>query len=133
MVETKYDSMRGGWCSKEVGGHFGVGVWKYIRRGLGAFLRFIRYEVGDGSKTRFWHDLWCGDQPLKETFLDAWVVDHMQFINGNLQWNISFTRPVHNWEVDLVTSFFELLYSIRLRQAVRIKYVGSPPKGRSLK
>jgi hypothetical protein len=25
--------MRGGWCSKEVGGSFGVGVWKCIRRG----------------------------------------------------------------------------------------------------
>jgi len=23
----------GGWCSKEVSGSFGVGVWKHIRRG----------------------------------------------------------------------------------------------------
>ena len=26
------------------------------------FLRFVKYEVGDGSKIRFWHNLWCGDQ-----------------------------------------------------------------------
>jgi hypothetical protein len=32
MMETKFDSMRGGWCSKEVMGPFGVGVWTYIRR-----------------------------------------------------------------------------------------------------
>jgi hypothetical protein len=32
-VEVKYDIMRGGSCSKEVGGLYGVGVWKCIRRG----------------------------------------------------------------------------------------------------
>lgn len=32
-VETKYDSLRGGWFSKEVAGPFSVGVWKYIRSG----------------------------------------------------------------------------------------------------
>jgi hypothetical protein len=29
--------MRGGWCSKEVGGPYGVGVWKCIRKGWGNF------------------------------------------------------------------------------------------------
>jgi hypothetical protein len=27
MIETKYDGLRGSWCSKEVIGPFGVGVW----------------------------------------------------------------------------------------------------------
>jgi hypothetical protein len=30
--------MRGGWCTKEVGGSFGVGVWKCILGGVGVFL-----------------------------------------------------------------------------------------------
>jgi hypothetical protein len=46
---------------------------------------------------------------------DAWVADHIQFGNGNLQRNIFFTRPVHDWEVEVVSSFFQL-YSHRLRQ-----------------
>jgi hypothetical protein len=29
-VETKYGSMMGGWCSKEIVGSFGVGVGKYF-------------------------------------------------------------------------------------------------------
>jgi hypothetical protein len=33
VVAIKYGSMRGGWCTKKVGGSFGVGVWKCIRRG----------------------------------------------------------------------------------------------------
>jgi hypothetical protein len=36
VVDIKYGSMRGGWCSK-VGGPFGVRVWKCIRRGWDAF------------------------------------------------------------------------------------------------
>jgi len=37
--------VRGGWCSKEVGVSFGVGVWKCIRRGWDAFAGHVRYEV----------------------------------------------------------------------------------------
>lgn len=62
-------------------------------------------EVGDGSKVRFWHDVWCGEQSLKFSFTelftialgkDEWVANHMQFGNGNIHWNILFTRPVHD-------------------------------------
>jgi hypothetical protein len=50
--------------------------------------------VGDGSKISFLHDLWCGNHPLKVAFLElfsiacckeAWVADHMQFLNKILQ------------------------------------------------
>jgi len=75
-VEAKYDSWSGGWCSKEVAGPFGVGVWKHIRRGCRVFSRCIRYEVDDESKIRFWHDAWCGDQPLKEAFLVLFGIAH---------------------------------------------------------
>jgi hypothetical protein len=65
------------------------------------FSRFVRYEVEDGSIVRFWHDLWCVKQPLKLSYpelfsiarcKDAWVADHMQLRNGNVHWNIFFTR-----------------------------------------
>jgi hypothetical protein len=68
VVDIKYGSMSGGWCSKEVGGSFGVGVWKCIRRGWDAFSAHVRYEVEDGSRILFWHDVWCGDLPLKLIF-----------------------------------------------------------------
>jgi hypothetical protein len=31
----------------------GVGVQKNIRIGCGVFSRFVKYEVGDGSKIKF--------------------------------------------------------------------------------
>jgi hypothetical protein len=58
VVDNKYDSLRGGWLSKEVAGSYGVGVWKCIRRVWEGFSEFVRYEVGDGSVVQFWHDLW---------------------------------------------------------------------------
>jgi len=31
---------------------------KFIRRGWDAFAAHVRYEVGDGSRILFWHDVW---------------------------------------------------------------------------
>jgi hypothetical protein len=105
-------------------GSFGVGVRKHIRRGWDKFSTFVRFEVGVGSKVSFWHDIWCGDRPLKISNpvlfniaqqIDAWVADYMQYQDGKTQWNVIFTRSVQDWEVELVLSFFERLYSLQLR------------------
>jgi hypothetical protein len=99
LVEAKYDLMRGGWCSKEVGGSYGVGVWKCIRRGWYDFKQHVRYEVGNGSRILFWHDVWCGELPLKNVFLalftiacakEAWVEENMAIVNGAIHWNVMF-------------------------------------------
>jgi hypothetical protein len=60
MVEAKFGSLWEGWCSNEVFGPYGVGVWKNIRSGWKDFPRFVRLEVRDRSKIRFWQDVWCG-------------------------------------------------------------------------
>jgi hypothetical protein len=59
---------------------------KFIRRGWDAFAAHVRYEVGDGSRILFWHDVWCGDLPFKLLFpklftiacgKDTWVEENM--------------------------------------------------------
>jgi hypothetical protein len=40
----------------------------------------------------------------------------MHFQNGNLHWNIFFTRLVDDWKVEVISSFFELLYSHKVMQ-----------------
>jgi hypothetical protein len=42
-VDVKYDIMRGGWCSKEVRGPYGVEVWKCIGRGWDIFKQHVRF------------------------------------------------------------------------------------------
>jgi hypothetical protein len=41
LVATKYENQRGEWCSTEVGGTYGVGVWKHIFEGGGRILRVM--------------------------------------------------------------------------------------------
>jgi hypothetical protein len=53
VIEVKFESLRGGWCSKEVLGTFGVGVWKHIRRGWDKFHNLVHFEVGVGSHVSF--------------------------------------------------------------------------------
>jgi hypothetical protein len=77
------------------------------------------------QRSNFGHDVWCGNQPLKMSYLDlfniarstdVWVADNIQFQDENIHWNVIFTRPVQDWEVDVVFSLFEMLYSFRVRQ-----------------
>jgi hypothetical protein len=86
--------LRGGWCSKEVLGTFGVGVWKQIRRGWDKFRTLVRFEVGVGSQVSFWHNWWCGDRSLKQCFpvllsivrnKDAMVAYNLVVQNGVIQ------------------------------------------------
>jgi len=73
-VDSKFGSLWGGWCSLEPASAFGVGLWKNIRKGWETFSGVARFEVGDGFRTKFWHDLWCGDMVMKEVFPDLLVL-----------------------------------------------------------
>jgi len=57
VVEAKYESMCGGWSYDAMYGSYNLGVWTNIGRGWGNFSRFVRYEVRDGHKIQFWHDI----------------------------------------------------------------------------
>jgi hypothetical protein len=123
-VEVKYDMIRSGWCSKEVGGPYGVGVWKCIRRGWDNFKQHVWFEVGNGSRVLFWQDVWCGELPLKTVSpalfniacaKEAWVEENMDIVNGAIHWNAMFVRPVHDWELEEFLRFFKLLYSLQIR------------------
>jgi hypothetical protein len=83
--------------------------------------------VEDGSKIRFRHDVRCGDHTLKAAFpllfsigynKEALVGYYIWFSNSNLHWNIIFIKLVHDWEVELVTLFFNLLYCLKLKRGV---------------
>jgi hypothetical protein len=67
--------------------------------------------------------VWCGEVPLKEAFpvlydiarvKDAHVADHLVVVSRSFQWDVSFFRAAHDWEMDVLASFFSLLYSTRV-------------------
>jgi hypothetical protein len=47
---------------------------------------------------------------------DASVAAHLKLSGGSNQWNVSFVRVSRDWEVDVFVSFFNLLYSTRVRR-----------------
>lgn len=82
VIDRKYGSDWGGWCSKECRGSYGVSLWKFIRKGWGCFLKYAKFSVGDGSKIRFWSDVWCGNTELSEYFRlssDWQLISKLQF------------------------------------------------------
>jgi hypothetical protein len=94
---AKYGSDWGGWCSGVISGSHGVGLWKFICMGWLNFRRFFKYDVGEGSKIRFWDDVWCGDRALKEEYpglfsiarlKEASIADNMECSSNSIQWNI---------------------------------------------
>jgi hypothetical protein len=106
VVDSKFGSLWGGWCSLEIVGVFRVGLWKNIRKGWEKFLGLSRFEVGDGAMTKFWHDMWCGDTIRKEAFpvlfgiacaKDASVANNLELLGGSNEWSMSFSREAHDW------------------------------------
>jgi hypothetical protein len=120
VVEAKYGSERGGWCSKVGVGSHGRGLWKFISKEWHYFSNFIKLIPGDGSKISFWREAWCGNSPLSEVFpglfslasnKEATIADNFDVVSGSRQWNISFMRSLNDWEVEDLASLYSLLYS----------------------
>jgi hypothetical protein len=125
VVDAKFGSVRAGWCSLDPPGSHGVGLWKFIRKGWSSFSRHTKLILGNGSRIRFWDDLWVGEMPLKEAFPGLYdiacdksslVAEHLSLEYEPFQWDVRFIRAAHDWEVDDLASFFALLYSLRIER-----------------
>lgn len=83
-----------------------VGLWKNIRKFWWQFSTIIRL-AGEGSRIRFWHNLWCGDSVFKDFFSsnfysvtcnkEVLVADNLEIYTDLLQWNRIFVRVGRDW------------------------------------
>ena len=108
------------WSIGWIRGSHGCGVWKGIMLGWDGFSAHLRHKVGRGDKVRLWHDKWCGDVTLKESFpvlydcfsnQAATISEVLVRENGRVAWNVSFARNFNDWEIDSVASFLGGLQS----------------------
>jgi hypothetical protein len=97
-----------------------VSLWRNIRNGWGSFSNLVSYKVGEGSHIRFWHDVWCGEGALKYSFSEIYTIAHNKetlvsnywdLSSSPTHWNPSFIRAAHDWELESIDSFLNLLYS----------------------
>ena len=59
----------------------------------------------------FWHDVSCGDGPLKTQFLDLFMtVQEVIFWNADhIRWNLSLLRSPNVWEEESACNVLALL------------------------
>ena len=80
--------------------------------------------MGDGTRIKFWEDVWCKDCSLKEAFpklysisqaMEFFVSEVMCFSNGRLHWDIRFCRPPQDLESKSFDLFWVMFYSTNVR------------------
>ncbi|RVW43589.1 LINE-1 reverse transcriptase-like [Vitis vinifera] len=60
VIGVKYGQEGFGWRTNEAHGAFGVGVWKEILKEANWCWDNMMFNVGKGTKVKFWIDHWCG-------------------------------------------------------------------------
>jgi len=98
----------GWWRTKSSYSHR-VGCRKSILTGLEHFKSLVHFKAKDGSMVSFWHDVWCGYQPLKTQFPDLFRCS-FKVCQGTrsslLEWrqNLTFVRSSNNWEENSISN-----------------------------
>ena len=57
VIKAKYEIDDLGWWSKKSSYCHGVSFWKSILVGLEHFKSLVHFEVKDGSRVLYWHDV----------------------------------------------------------------------------
>ncbi|KAK2366908.1 hypothetical protein QL285_080242 [Trifolium repens] len=106
---------------------FGGGVsawWRDIcrvDRGISWFSQATTKKVGNGNSTKFWKDVWLGDQSLEIRFprlfgisllKDSLVCEAGRWENGTWNWVLEWRRHFFAWEDDLLYDLLAALASV---------------------
>ena len=117
----------------------GVCLWKSIRKGWLNFSKFLRYDVDDGTRVKFWVDVWCRNRPLKELFPDLYNISRTRdasvskvlcYANGRIFWDLQFRRLVNDQESQSLDSCMGLIYSTKVRDVGSDKFSWKPANSR---
>ena len=103
MILAKYVSDWGEWCSAMVSRQHGKGLWKGIWVYWDEFWKWIRFQVGNGDKVKFWTDKWSGDEVFRIRFpqlyrlaidRNASVADYLVQEVGSFFWDVRLRRSL---------------------------------------
>jgi hypothetical protein len=103
--------MWGGGVLHDARTSYGVSLWKSIRHGWGDFVRFVRFEAGNGSRIRFWYDVWCGEVALQEHYPDLISLIHFYTFKFHLNRVFFFHSCNFSFVIQVSISIDDILLS----------------------
>ncbi|MCI10341.1 RNA-directed DNA polymerase (Reverse transcriptase), partial [Trifolium medium] len=92
----------------------------------GWFRQMVVKKVGRGDATKFWKDVWVGDQPLEQRFrrlFDMSLQQHDmvqavgQWVNGEWRWSFLWRREFFAWEEELFREFEDTIRNVVITKA----------------
>lgn len=111
VILSKYGRAPNGWeCSSQVSPFMSL-LWRGIIRLIPLFLPFIRFVVGNGKSLKFCKDHWWGDQCLSSSHPKLFRISNQKgalisdIVFPSLfghRWNLTFSRDLYDWEVDML-------------------------------
>ena len=121
VITTKFGEEWGGGLLSWAG-VFMIVVCGEICMGCGweDFSQNTWFEIRVGNRVRFWHNCWCGVQPLQVTFpvLYEIAMNKETFValsltrkreGGRGTWDVRFARDLNDWEVGSMVDFLHFL------------------------
>ena len=88
------------------------------------FFQNAAFVLGDGRRTNFWSDVWCGGEALSNRFptlfnlasnKEAKVADIWEIREGEGFWSLTFLRALNDWEIEEMTRFLHILHDQQFR------------------
>ena len=120
VISIKYGEGQGGWCTKVCRRTHGCGLWRSIHEGWESFFKNLSFVAGEGTRIRFWHDRWIGDNTLKDLYPKLYVcsaakdacMSEVLWIpeRGTVRvWDLRFYRAFEDWELAASYSLLQLI------------------------
>lgn len=124
VLQAKYGKERFGWSCRWPSGLTGCCLWKGIWSNWVDFFRLVRFKVNKGDRVRFWPDVWCSREPLRDLFpacfslassKDGTVAEHLIRLSVFCSWDLKPMRNLNDWEVEEMGRLLDVLDSYTLR------------------
>ncbi|KAL4188197.1 hypothetical protein AMTRI_Chr09g42900 [Amborella trichopoda] len=102
VLRHKYKVPEDTWLLERSQAYNVSGAWKSFSAVLATFKRYIRFHPREGSRVKFWQDLWLGPSPLREAFpnlyflardQDSSIAQELSISGGRRVWNPSSKEP----------------------------------------
>lgn len=99
------------------------------------FLSSHSILLGNGSKIRFWKDLWWGNSKLEDAYprlfhialqKNAMIAEVLSQGPQGITWNLPFSHDLHEWEIPLVGQLMDDLNLVYISEEEADSCIWSP-------